>query len=139
MTTPADQVTIGTLSKRVGVHIETIRYYEKIGLMAKPPRTAGGHRIYDPAHTRRLAFIKRGRELGFALGDVRDLLELVDSEAFSCMQVHDLTLAHLHDVRRKLRDLRKLEKVLSKMAAECLRGDVPECPIIDALFGDVAH
>ena len=62
MTTPADQVTIGTLSKRVGVHIETIRYYEKIGLMAKPPRTAGGHRIYDPAHTRRLAFIKRGRD-----------------------------------------------------------------------------
>lgn len=128
------RATIGRLSKLTGCNIETIRYYERIGLLPAPPRTEGGHRMYEEAHTRRLTFIRRSRELGFTIQEVRGLLELVDGKRYTCDEVQTLTLAHLADVKKKMADLRRLERVLKNMAAQCSGGEVPECPIIDALF-----
>ncbi len=126
--------TIGALSKGTGCHIETIRYYERIGLMPKPPRSPGGHRLYRDDHLRRLTFIRRSRELGFTLEEVRGLLRLVDGGSYTCAEVKALTLDHAAEVRRKVADLRKLERVLKERAAVCVGGEVPECRIIDPLY-----
>ena len=125
---------IGELSRRTGVNIETIRYYERIGVMPNPLRTEGGHRAYNEPQLKRLAFIKKSRELGFSLEEIRALLHLVDAGTYTCSEVHEMTMEHLERVRQKISDLRRLERVLKAMAADCSRGDVPECPIIDALF-----
>ena len=126
-------MTIGELSKRTGCIIETIRYYERIEIMPEPPRTEGGHRSYDGDHLKRLTFIRRGRELGFTLQEVRDLLRLVDGGTFTCDEVKALTLDHAAEIGRKIEDLKNLERVLKDMAAQCDRGNVPECPIVEAL------
>jgi MerR family mercuric resistance operon transcriptional regulator len=127
-------LTIGTLSKATASNVETLRYYERIGILPAPPRSDGGHRIYGDAHLRRLTFVRRSRELGFTLKQIRGLLALVDGDTYTCAEAQALTLAHIADVRRKIADLKKLEQVLSAMAAECAGGGVPDCPIIDALF-----
>jgi len=124
----------GELAERSGCHIETVRFYEKRGLLPAPPRTAGGHRDYAPEHLRRLTFIRRARELGFTLGEVRGLLGLVDGGDWTCAEVRKMTLEHLASVRRKIAGLQKLGAILDDMAAECDGGAVPECPIIDALM-----
>ncbi len=124
---------IGEMSRRTGVNIETIRYYERIGVLLNPSRSQGGHRLYDDEHLKRLAFVKRSRELGFGLDDIRELLKLVDGGSFTCAEVHAITTSHLGDVKRKIADLKRMERVLGSMAAECSRGDVPECPIVDTL------
>ena len=127
-------MTIGPLSEKTGCNIETIRYYERIGIMPKPPRTAGGHRLYREDHLKRLTFIRRSRELGFTLDQVRNLLLLVDGDNFTCDEVKTMTLEHTDNVHRKINDLKKLERVLKDMVSQCDRGDVPDCPVIDALF-----
>ena len=126
--------SIGALSGRSGVHIETVRYYEKIGIMPAPARSAGGYRIYGTNHVRRLHFIRRGRELGFSLDELRGLLHLVDGQTYTCREVNALTIAHLATIRQKIADLQRLEHVMSDMAKQCKGDRVPECPIIDALF-----
>ena len=131
---PPRALGIGALSARAGVHIETVRYYERIGIMPKPPRTEGGHRIYDSDHLKRLAFIRRARELGFSLDEVRGLLELVDGGDLTCGEVQRTTLAHAADVRRKMADLQRMEAMLRAMAAQCEGGDVPQCPALDVLW-----
>lgn len=128
--------SIGVLSRYSGVNIETVRYYEKIGIMPPPPRSAGGYRQYEDSHRRRLSFIRRSRELGFSLKEIRGLLALVDDKSYTCARIHDLTLDQLENIRRKISDLQKLETVLADMAAECSGGLVPDCPVIDALFGE---
>jgi MerR family mercuric resistance operon transcriptional regulator len=130
----ADSLAIGALSKQSGVNIETIRYYERIGVMPKPRRSAGGYRLYGPDHLKRLTFVRRGRELGFSLDELRDLLRLVDGHSYTCTEVHDLAVEHLAEIRRKIADLRRLQRVMSEMAAECSGDRIPECPIIDVLF-----
>ena len=130
----AEGLSIGKLSKQSGVNIETIRYYEKIGVMPVPGRTAGGYRVYGPDHVKRLSFIRRGRELGFRLEELRGLLRLVDGHKYTCEEVRTLTLEHVAEVRRKIRDLRRLERVMADMAARCTGNRVPQCPVIDALF-----
>jgi MerR family transcriptional regulator, mercuric resistance operon regulatory protein len=130
----SDEFSIGTLSERSGVNVETIRYYEKIGVMPVPARTAAGYRIYNLDHLRRLHFVRRGRELGFSLDELRGLLHLVDGHSFTCGQVYALTIEHLKDIRQKILDLRRLERVMSDMAKQCKGDQFPECPIIDALF-----
>ena len=132
--TASRALSIGGMSGKTGVNIETIRYYERIGIMPRPMRTEGGHRAYDADQLKRLAFIKRSRELGLSLGEVRALLDLVDTGTYTCAEVHEMTMKHLASIRKKLNDLRRLERVLKGMAAECSRGDVPDCPVIDALF-----
>jgi MerR family transcriptional regulator, mercuric resistance operon regulatory protein len=125
---------IGDLSRRTGVNIETIRYYERIGLIAPPARTRGGHRAFDGETLRRLGFVRRCRELGFSLDEIRALLTLVVGGDFTCDEVRVLTERHLATVRRKRADLQRMERVLAAMVAECREGEVPECPIADALF-----
>ncbi len=128
------QLTIGKLSRQTGVNIETIRYYEKAGLMPNPPRSEGGHRLYRHDHLRRLTFIRRCRELGFAMSEVQELLGLVDAHGYTCGEVQALTLEHAKNVRGKRTDLRRMEKTLRAIASECSGSNVPDCPIIDALF-----
>ena len=128
-------LTIGALSERTGVNVETIRYYEREGLLPNAPRTAGGHRVFDEVHLRRLIFIRRSRELGFSGTEVRALLRLVDG-GYTCGEVRELTLKHLADVREKIADLRRLEKTLATISSECEGGDIPDCPIIEALLAD---
>lgn len=129
---------IGALSERTGCNIETIRYYERIGLMPAAPRSEGGHRLYGEAETRRLGFIRRTRQLGFTLDEVRTLLRLVDGGRHTCAQVKRITVHHLDDVRRKIADLRKIERVLGEMADQCDGGTVPRCAVIDALFDEAS-
>jgi MerR family mercuric resistance operon transcriptional regulator len=125
---------IGEMSKRTGVNIETIRYYERIKIMPQPDRTAGGNRQYNYDQLKRLSFIKKSRELGFSIDEIRALLEMVDRQDFICGEVHALTIGHLESVREKIKGLRKLEKALVGMAAECSQGDVPDCQILETLF-----
>ena len=125
---------IGEISKRTGVNIETIRYYERIKIMPQPDRTAGGNRQYNYDQLKRLSFIKTSRELGFKINEIRALLEMVDEQDFTCGEVHELTIGHLASVREKIKGLRKLEKALVSMASECSQGNVPDCPILETLF-----
>ena len=127
-------ITIGGLSKQTGCHIETIRYYERIGILSKPPRTEGGHRLYEREQIKRLVFVRRSRELGFSLEEIRTLLRLVDGKRYTCREVKAVTEQHLEDVGKKISDLRKLQRTLNGISSQCDGGLVPECPIIDALF-----
>jgi MerR family mercuric resistance operon transcriptional regulator len=129
------ELTIGALSEQTGVNVETIRYYEREGLLPSAPRTAGGHRVFDQAHLRRLIFIRRSRELGFSGTEVRTLLGLVDG-GYTCGEVRDLTLTHLVSVRAKIADLRRLENTLTTISSKCEGGDTPDCPIVEALSAD---
>ena len=126
---------IGEISRRTGVNIETIRYYERIEVMPKPKRSEGGQRLYDESQLNRLGFIKRSRELGFGLKEICALLTLVDSGEMTCGEVHALTVEHLQGVRSKIADLRKLERALKNLAAQCSLGDVSDCPIVETLYG----
>ena len=134
----SEALTIGRLAERAGVHLETVRYYERIGLMPEPRRTEGGHRVYQREHLKRLGFIRRSRELGFSLEEIRSLLGLVDGGGYTCAQVRDLTLQHAADVRRKIADLRRLERSLKEMAAQCSGDTLPRCQIIDVLWCEVS-
>jgi MerR family mercuric resistance operon transcriptional regulator len=129
----AASVTIGKLSESTGVNIETIRYYERIGLLPAPPRSAGRHRLYENQHRQRLAFIRRARELGFSLDQVRVLLALSGAHGLACDEVKAITDEHITEVRRKVRDLRKLERILTELVARCQPNSVPDCPILEAL------
>jgi MerR family mercuric resistance operon transcriptional regulator len=125
---------IGELSRRTGVNIETIRYYERIGMLPAPPRTVSGRRIYGPAETRILAFIRRSRELGFTLEEIRALLVLsAGSGQGACAEVRDLAAGHLAEVRAKIADLRAMESVLADAVRHCDTGEASGCPIIDTL------
>jgi MerR family mercuric resistance operon transcriptional regulator len=130
------QLSRGRLANRSGVNSETIRYYEKIGLMPDPMRSAGGHRIYERSHLKRLSFIRRTRELGFTLKEIRGLLGLVDGGGYTCAEVQDRTFVHMNDVQQKIRDLQKMQRTLKSMASKCDGGQVPNCPIVDELFSD---
>lgn len=123
----------GELAKLTGCNLETIRYYENIGVMPDPPRSSKNYRVYDDGHVARLRFIMRARELGFTLDEVRDLLALVDGGAQTCGEVQGLANAHLANVRAKIADLKRIEHVLSSTMAQCTGDDVPDCPVIDAL------
>ena len=123
---------IGDLARRSGVNIETIRYYERIGLVASPPRSAGGHRVYGQRHLNRLVFIRRGRELGFALDAVRDLLALVEG-GHGCNDIRTIAAGHLTDIRQKIADLQRMERTLSDTIAECDAGAAPSCPVVEIL------
>ena len=124
----------GQLAKSSGVKGETIRYYEKCGLLDAPARSAGGHRIYTEDHARRLRFIRRSRELEFAICEIEGLLGLAGAEEKSCDQVRQTTATHLTDVQNKIKDLRKMERVLKDLVGQCEINSSPNCPIIEALF-----
>jgi MerR family mercuric resistance operon transcriptional regulator len=126
-------LSIGELSRLTGVNIETIRYYEKIRMLPSPPRTAGGHRVYGSTQTRTLAFIRRARELGFTLEEIRALLDLAGPGKASCAEVREIATHHLKAIRAKIKDLVKLERLLARTIAQCSGRNVPECPVLDVL------
>jgi MerR family mercuric resistance operon transcriptional regulator len=134
MDTPGPRFAIGALSRRTGCPVETVRYYERIGLLPRPTRTAGGYRMYGEAAARRLAFVLRARSLGFSLPEVRTLLGLAEGREPSCAAVRDLAAAHLAEVQRKIQDLRRLGRILTDMVEACAEGRMPECPLIEALY-----
>jgi len=127
------RLTIGVLSARTGVTIETIRYYERIAILPKPPRSAAGHRIYSNEHGQVLIFVRRARELGFSLDQVRALLGLAGSRRVTCAKVKTITEQHIAEIRKKLKDLKRLEQVLGDMVTQCRGDEMLECPILDAL------
>jgi MerR family transcriptional regulator, mercuric resistance operon regulatory protein len=129
----ADGVPIGGLSRICGVNIETIRYYEKIKMLPAPLRTEGGHRVYGPKETRALVFIRRGRELGFTLDQIRALLNLGGPGKASCAEVREIAKHHIEDISAKINDLVKLERLLRKTVAQCSGGKAPDCPVLDIL------
>jgi MerR family mercuric resistance operon transcriptional regulator len=133
MITNARGITIGQLAKAAGVNLETVRYYERIGLLAKPARTSGGQRSYSSEDARHLAFVRRARELGFSIDDIRPLLKLAVPGQPSCAEVQSIASAHLTNVRTKLADLVKLEKILAATVDQCSGDASPECPVLEML------
>ncbi len=131
---PSKGLQRAELARRTGANLETVRYYEKIGLLPPPPRTASGYRSYDSAHERRLGFVLRARELGFSLEEIRALLGLADEQGQPCAEASRLASTHLADVRAKIADLRRMERVLKEVVAQCGDGTRPGCPLIEALF-----
>jgi MerR family transcriptional regulator, mercuric resistance operon regulatory protein len=129
----AAALSIGELSRQTGVHIETIRYYERVGMLPNPPRTAGGRRAYDLSRRRTLGFIRRSRDLGFTLKEIRALLDLSASGRASCAEVREIASLHLVSVRAKLADLARLEAILSETIAQCTGNATPACPVLDFL------
>lgn len=123
------------LARVTGCNLETIRYYETIGILPAPARTVAGHRTYGAPDAQRLRFVMRARELGFSLDDIRGLLGLGDGALNTCAEVKDKTEAHLAQVREKIADLRRVETVLSATAARCSGGEVPDCAVIESLRG----
>lgn len=129
----AEKMSIGVLSRLTGVNIETIRYYERIKMLPAAPRTASGRRIYGSHEARILAFVRRSRELGFSLDQIRTLLRLGGPEKASCREVREIAAHHLEDIRTKLGDLRKLERLLTRTVARCTGKMAPDCPVLDIL------
>jgi MerR family mercuric resistance operon transcriptional regulator len=122
------------LARRTGANLETVRYYEKVGLLPPPPRTASGYRSYDDAHEQRLGFVLRARELGFSLDEIRALLRLADEREQPCAEASRLAVTHLADVRAKIADLKRMERVLKDVVVQCGDGTRPDCPLIESLF-----
>ena len=124
---------IGELANATGTKVETIRYYEQTGLLPAPARTHGNYRSYGPDHLARLSFIRRARDLGFSIEQVRALLDLSDDRTRDCATVDHIASEHLREVDRKIADLTALRRELSAVIASCDGGTVAECRIIEAL------
>lgn len=126
-------IPIGELSRRTGCNIETVRYYERIGIIPAPPRR-GRYRSYGAGDVARLGFVRRARELGFTLDEVRALLALAGGGEASCVEVRDLAASHLKDVRARIADLKRMERVLTASVQACDAGQDPGCPLIHTLY-----
>jgi MerR family mercuric resistance operon transcriptional regulator len=129
------EITIGELSRRTGCKVETVRYYERIGLLPKARREDGGRfRRYDDDDVARLRFIRRARQLGFTLDEVRGLLRLAAGDGANVRaETRSLVAAHVANIREKITDLQAMEAVLSKAICECEAGRQTRCPLIDVL------
>ena len=124
---------IGELASATATKVETVRYYEKIGLLALPARTSANYRAYGNEHLARLSFIRRARDLGFTLEAVRELLTLSDDKARSCEAVDSIARVHLADIERKISDLAALRTELDRVIGSCRRGTVGDYKIIETL------
>lgn len=125
--------TIGKLSEATDTKVQTIRYYESIGLMAPFTRTEGGHRLYDVEDRKRLTFIRHARELGFSIDAIRELLSLSDNPQTSCERADDIASRQLEEVEQRLKRLKALQKELKRMVVECGHGRVSDCRVIEVL------
>lgn len=124
---------IGEAAAASGCHLETVRYYERIGLLVPPPRTSGGYRDYRSGDVARLRFVTRGRHLGFSIEEIRSLLRLSEDAELSCQDVDELARQHLDDIRAKIRDLRRMATELERTITRCGGGARGDCVILDAL------
>jgi MerR family mercuric resistance operon transcriptional regulator len=123
----------GELAHRTGVNGETIRYFERIGIVSTPQRTEGGHRIYDEGHVRTLLFVRRARGLGFAPDEVRAILDLGGPGKACCAEVQDIAERHLEQVRAKIADLLEIERLLAATVERCSGGSDPDCAVMDMI------
>ena len=127
-----EKYTIGALSRESGVNLETIRYYEKINLLNKPSRAVNGYRHYDESAIKRLRFVRRGRELGFGIAEIKTLLELADHPEHPCKEADQLAQAHLAEVETKIKDLQAMQEVLTKIVT-CQSHTAEHCRLIETL------
>jgi MerR family mercuric resistance operon transcriptional regulator len=132
------RLQIGELARRTGCNIETIRFYEKTGVLAHPVRTEGGVRLYHTKDVQRLSFIRRARELGFSLDEVRAMLRLSDEQGQPCADIRNVAAAHLADVQSKIADLRAMEAALEILISRCAEGKPSGCPLIET-FVNMDH
>ncbi|MFF3925565.1 mercury resistance transcriptional regulator MerR1 [Paenibacillus lactis] len=129
------QFRIGELADRCGVNKETIRYYERLGLIPEPNRTENGYRMYSQQTVDRLNFIKRMQELGFTLNEIDKLLGVVDCDEAKCRDMYDFTVLKIEDIQRKIEDLKRVERMLMDLKERCPENkDIYECPIIETLM-----
>ena len=128
---------IGQLADACDCSAETIRYYEKIGLLPAAVRRANGYRSYDSSHRKWLAFILRSKALGFSQDEVRRLTNLAHAPNSTCQDVHELLEAHIADVRARLQELKQMEASLLRLEAKCIDETLHECPVIDELMSQV--
>jgi Cu(I)-responsive transcriptional regulator len=126
-------LSIGQLARQTAVAVETVRYYEKIGLLAEPSRTAGNYRSYGSDALQRLSFIRRARDLGFSLEQIRTLLNLADDRQRSCGEVDAIAQAQLETIKSKIADLQTLQQHLDSLIRQCKKGTVADCRILDSL------
>ena len=126
---------VGEIAEMVGINVETLRYYENIKLMPKPKRIESKYRIYDNFDVQRLLFIKRGKELGFTLKEIKELLELKIESTATCGDVKHLSEHKLKDVNERIADLKRIKKVLEKLITQCICEEVSsdECPILEVI------
>lgn len=124
---------IGELARATSTKVETIRFYEKIGLLSEPGRTSSNYRDYGRPHLARLSFVRRARDLGFTLDQIRELLALSDDRDQSCSAVDIVARAHLAQIDQKIADLRSLRRELDELIGQCTQGSISECRIIEAL------
>ncbi|RJF91393.1 MerR family transcriptional regulator [Sphingomonas cavernae] len=125
--------TIGHLARATNTKVETVRYYERIGLLAAPGRTGGNYRAYSEDALSRLSFIRRARDLGFSLDQVRELLDLASQKQRDCGSVDVMALEHLAEIDRKLADLTALRRELGALISSCQGGTISQCRILEAL------
>lgn len=130
-------LTIGKVAREAGVNVETIRFYERRGLIEQPPRPDRSFRQYSPEHIMRVRFIREAQALGFSLQEIADLLELRADSSSNCGDVHSRATAKKEEVRSKIEKLKRIEKALDKLIAECpQKGEIGRCPILSALDGE---
>lgn len=129
----ADSLTIGDLGRKTGCKVQTIRYYEQIGLMPEPSRTSGNQRRYSSTHAERLAFIRHSRELGFSLVAIRQLLNVSDDPERSCETVDMIARDQLQEVDRRIKSLNAMKSELERMIRQCRGDKIAECRIIEVL------
>jgi MerR family mercuric resistance operon transcriptional regulator len=129
-------MNIGKLAKAVGCHVETVRYYEKEGMLSEPPRSGNGYRIYMPQHLRQLRLIRRARNLGFTQDQVKNLIRLAYDVDNPCDDVYELTKSQVVNVDLKIRELKRLKSALVSMKKACEKGNHKSCPSLDILFCD---
>lgn len=134
----AVDLTIGKLAAATGTTVQTIRHYERIGLLPRAPRTGGNQRRYRRTHLERLAFVRHARELGFSLDAIRELLDLADDPHRPCAEADGIAQSHLRTVRSRIERLRALECELQAMIAQCAGGRIETCRIIEVL-SDHSH
>src|SRR5467141_4646245 len=139
MNTTSGWLAIGALSERTGCNVETIRFYEREGLLPAPARSPGGYRLYSEDHLKCLTFIRRARALGFSIEEVRKLLKLADERKRPCAEVRVMAGAHLEDVQVKIADLRAMERVLRETVARCADGRRTDCALIEALYREAPN
>lgn len=126
-------LTIGQLAHQTGTKAETIRYYEKIGLLQPPLRSVGNYRHYDAQDQRRLVFVRRARELGFSIEQIRELIAFSEQREHECSSVDDVVKAHIADIASRIQDLQTLQGELERMICNCPGGRVADCRVLEAL------
>lgn len=126
-------LTIGQLARQTGTKAETIRYYEKIGLLQAPLRSEGNYRYYGAQDQRRLSFVRRARELGFSIEQIRELIAFAEQREHQCSSVDEVVKEHIADISRRIHDLQALQGELERMIGDCPGGRVADCRVLEAL------